>query len=48
MSQEFLQGMRDRQMGYSIHWNPYRHNGTSKQFTEWEAGWHRQDVVERF
>ena len=39
MSKEFEQGVNHYNLGKSIHYNPYRHKGTAKQFVDWVSGW---------
>jgi hypothetical protein len=36
---EFIAGYECASQGYSIHYNPYRHKGSSLQFVSWENGW---------
>lgn len=39
VSKEEQLGIVHRQMGYSVYYNPFRNKGTSKQFTDWLAGY---------
>lgn len=39
MSEEYKQGVAAHEAGKSIHYNPYRHRGTSQQYSDWESGW---------
>ena len=36
---EYNHGAHCAKLGYSIHYNPYRHKGTPEQYTEWQQGW---------
>lgn len=39
MSAAYLLGVSHYKMGHSIHFNPFVHVGSSKDFIEWERGW---------
>jgi len=41
------QGKLARKHGRSQHYNPYRDNGTSEQYTKWFDGWVSQDLIEK-
>lgn len=32
-------GAHCAKLGYSIHYNQYRHSGTPEQYVEWDNGW---------
>jgi len=42
-SKAYLKGKEIRRKGYSIHYNPYRHIGSSKEFCDFEKGWKDED-----
>lgn len=39
MSEAYLLGMEHCDMGYSIHYNPFRYKGNADEYVEWENGW---------
>ncbi len=32
-------GKEHNKKGYSIHYNPFRHKGSAKDYEAWERGW---------
>jgi hypothetical protein len=38
MSDAYKLGQAHKSMGYSVHYNPYRHKGTASQFVGWKKG----------
>jgi len=47
MSEEAKQGAEHRRLGKSIHYNPYRHKGTPKQYTDWRQGYERAKAADK-
>lgn len=39
MSAAYLLGLSHHLMGHSVHYNPFVHVGSSKDYCEWERGW---------
>jgi len=39
MSNAYDLGIQCRKMGYSIHYNPFRHKGSNEQYEQWVLGY---------
>lgn len=39
MNTAFEMGQQHKRMGFSIYYNPFRHKGSAKNYTDWEFGW---------
>jgi hypothetical protein len=39
MTDAYILGTKHRSLGFSIHYNPFRHKGDGQQYLDWIAGW---------